>query len=261
MKDLYTKNQMISYSDVDHTGYLGLLGTSKYIQDCLTEFLAKMGAGNNVLRQLNNAAWVLTKLKIQMGQDMPYWLSRMTIHTYAVKKSPVKLKLQSIALDEKNRVAFVGYQEFCVIDLDTRKIRKIETTNFPSSTETGPVYGDNSFEILVPDHTDQDLVRTREVLWTDIDFSEHTNNTRYLQYLLDSCPADFFTGHRITRAEIHFLAESREKDLLDIYRKSGENYLDFLIRKGDSDIVKARMRFEEMEEKGKQIPSDARYFP
>ena len=55
---------------------------------------------------------------------------------------------------------------------------------------------------------------------------------------------DYIESIKITDAEIHYLAESKEGQVLKIYKKDvEENTMRFLIKEGEREIIRASIRF------------------
>ena len=101
-------------------------------------------------------------------------------------------------------------QETCVIDLDTRKIRKIETVDYPEDMEAEEAIFNDPYQVLKDEFSEDDYVYTQKVYSSDIDYSRHTNNVSYVRYLINTLPCKFFENNRVTDVEIHYIAETKE---------------------------------------------------
>jgi acyl-ACP thioesterase len=48
----------------------------------------------------------------------------------------------------------------------------------------------------------------QKVVWSDIDVNMHVNNSRYVQWVMDSFPVDFLLAHRVAEIEVNFLQQA-----------------------------------------------------
>lgn len=56
--------------------------------------------------------------------------------------------------------------------------------------------------------------------------------------------SDFLDNNMITEFEIHYINESKENQKIDIFKRMSENTINFLIKNGDKEIVKARVEYK-----------------
>ncbi len=84
-----------------------------------------------------------------------------------------------------------------------------------------------------------DVQKKVEVQWHDLDFNEHLNNVRYLQWLFET--VDFYVQHKgvLTDVDIVYKAECHWKDTVIIQTefKDSNRYLHQLIRQSDHQII------------------------
>ncbi|MEW6375723.1 MAG: hypothetical protein AB1502_08025 [Thermodesulfobacteriota bacterium] len=90
------------------------------------------------------------------------------------------------------------------------------------------------------------------VHYSDLDIHQHVNNSRYIEWILDSYPLEMDQTHQITTFEINFLAESNCGDELSIrskqQRDSIPNFLYTIVRKEDSrELCRARVRWKRID--------------
>ena len=100
---------------------------------------------------------------------------------------------------------FCAKQEMCPIDLVTRKIRKVNTVNYPSNMETEENIIYEPFFKLTADFSEDDLVYKQKVFLTDIDYSRHTNNVSYVKFIMNTLSSEFIDRYQITDFEIHYI--------------------------------------------------------
>lgn len=91
---------------------------------------------------------------------------------------------------------------------------------------------------------EDDFVYEQKVFVADIDYSRHTNNVIYVKYIVNSLSCEFFDKNQITDFEIHYINESREGEILKIYKKEKESSIEFLIREGEKEIIRASLSYK-----------------
>ncbi|MCD8293646.1 MAG: thioesterase [Clostridia bacterium] len=246
MEDVYAREMVVRYTDIDRYGRLAVMEVPMITQDMLTEYYGTLGADNGTMKGKCNAAWVITKMKLRFGK-LPVWMGRMTVSACMIKKDGIRMVVEIKATDEDGNMVFTGDFENCAIDLSARRIRRISTTCIQENVRL--YEGDASFDKIPGEFADTDLVSELAVNWYDIDFTRHTNNTRYIDYLLRTMDPAYLTAKRITGLDVNFMKESREGDLLAIYRRTDGDTASFQIRKDGAEILRARVCFTDETEK------------
>lgn len=160
--------------------------------------------------------------------------------------SPIRLDVETDFLDEQNNLLFAAKTEMCAIDFTERKIRKIDTLEFPKDLETGHSNFNEPYAKMKTEFEAADMIYSQRVFASDVDFTEHTNNVRYVKFLMNTLDKEFYTHKKATGFEIQFLKESRDGDILDAFRKeTNEQECSFEIRKADECIIKAVLNYTE----------------
>ena len=221
---------------------LSVLNSLYLIQDMMTEYFGFLKSDNIILKSENNAIWVLAKTKVHFNK-YPKWrdLIEGTVFTTGIK--PIRVETEAQFKDKDNNVLFYANQETCVIDLTDRKIRKINTVNYPTGVQIKEGINKEKYLRLNTEFTEADKVYEQKIHSTDIDFSYHTNNVSYVKYILNSLNSDFIDSHKITDFEIHYINESKEGQKLSIYKKIKDNEIEFLIKEENREIARANLKY------------------
>ena len=134
MENEYKRQFFIGYSDCDRKINLSVLNSLYLIQDMMTEYFGFLKSDNIILKKENNAIWVLTKTKVHFNK-YPTWRDVIegTVFTTGIK--PIRLETETQFKDKDKNILFYANQEICVIDLTDRKIRKINTVNYPTDVQ------------------------------------------------------------------------------------------------------------------------------
>lgn len=242
MENEYKRKFFIGYSNCDRKVNLSVLNSLYLIQDMMTEYFGFLKSDNIILKSENNAIWVLAKTKVHFNK-YPKWrdLIEGTVFTTGIK--PIRVETEEQFKDKDNNVLFYANQETCVIDLTDRKIRKINTVNYPTGVQIKEGINKEKYLRLNTEFTEADKVYEQKIHSTDIDFSYHTNNVSYVKYILNSLNSDFIDSHKITDFEIHYINESKEGQKLSIYKKIKDNEIEFLIKEENREIARANLKY------------------
>lgn len=100
-----------------------------------------------------------------------------------------------------------------------------------------------SYSKLNETFSEDDFVYEQKVLVADIDYSRHTNNVVYVRYIVNTVSCEFLDNNQITDFEIHYINESREGEILKIYKKEKESSMEFLIKEGKREIIRASLSY------------------
>jgi len=245
MKYEYTKSFNTSYTTIDRTGKLGVVELMNLNQDMITEFFGSVGSDNKILRQKDNAAWIYTRTKVLL-KELPFWNTKTHAKTFVSAKSPIRLEVETDLFDENEKLLFAAKTEMCAIDFVERKIRKIDTLTFPQDLEVSDSLITEPFSKIKTEYESSDLVYTQKVYASDTDFTNHTNNARYVKYLMNTFDSKFYEEKTITDFEIVFAKESTEGDELSIWKKqTAEKEFSFQITNGADAVVKAVIKYSD----------------
>ena len=244
MKYDYQKEFILHYSNIDSSAHISLVSALNYIQDMSTEFFQTMKTDNFTLSTQNNAVWVITKTKVKFIKR-PVWKDKIIIRIYSVKVSNIRYNVEISFKDEKGEICVIAKQEYCAMDISSRRARKIETVSFPKDLEVEDEQYFDDYRRLRDEFTQDEFAYSQKVNSQDIDFSKHTNNVVYVRYLMNLFSCEFLEQNEIDDFEIHYLAESREGQNFDIYKKTiSDKEIEFLIKDDGKEITKAFVKFK-----------------
>lgn len=242
MENEYKRKFFVGYTNADRKVNLSLLSAVALVQDMMTEYFGFLKSDNIILKQENNAIWVLTKTKIHFNK-YPNWKELIEGTAFTTNVKPIRVATEVDFKNENNEILFYAKQESCAIDLTDRKIRKISTVNYSTEVQTKEVYDNTPYLKLKEEFTEEDKAYEQIIYSSDIDFSYHTNNVMYVRYILNSLTCEFLDNCKITDFEIHYINESKEGQKLEVYRKIKDSEVDFLIKEKEREIVRANLKY------------------
>ena len=238
------KNQYkMDYSYLDKNLKLRINEYFNLAQNNATEYFKKFDGDNISVRKNDNAVWVVAKSKIHIYKNTK-WLDHIIAESYTSMVKPIRVETETKFKDSNNELLFIASQQSCPLDMETRKIRKIDTLTFPKDIRIDTTLFQNNYQKLNDIFEEKDFVYEQKVYSQDIDYSNHVNNTVYVRYIMNSLSNDFLDKVNIIDAEIHYIEESKEGQILKIYKKELENnVIRFLIKENDREIIRASIKY------------------
>ena len=215
-----------------------------FAQNNATEYFKKFDGDNISVRIKDNAVWVVAKSKIHFYQDVS-WLETIYGETYTTLVKPIRVETETKFTKENGDLVFVASHQHCPLNMDTRRIIKVDNITFPKDMEVEPSLISREYSKLNDSFDENDFVYEQKAFSQDIDYSNHVNNVAYVRLIMNSLTNDYIESIKITDVEIHYLAESKEGQTLRIYKRDvDDNQMHFLIKESDREIIKACIKYE-----------------
>ncbi len=237
-------NFKIFYSFLSRGINLKVHEAFNFAQNNVTEYFKKFNGDNMSVRENDNAVWVVAKSRIHFYQDIS-WLEIIQGESYTTLVKSIKAEIETKFTKENGELVFVSSHQHCPLNMDTRRIIKIDEITFPKDMDIELSLFTDDYSRLHDAFDENDFVYEQKVYSQDIDYSNHVNNVAYVRFIMNALTNDFIDSVRITDAEIHYLAESKEGQILKIYKKNiDDNTMRFLIKEGEREIIRASLKYE-----------------
>ena len=247
MKNTYTAEQRITAAFSDRRCEMDVYHASQLFQDAFTEFFTQYGCDSIRMSRSHGAAWAIARSKI-VYERMPLWGETVRITVLPVKITSVTIHL-NVLVESLEGVPLVRCrQELCAVDVTDHKLRRVETTPFPVDLAVCPPVLDEPYLRRKGNLDEESLAYRHVVRSTDTDLNGHMNNVAYVRLLLDAFPSAFWDRHPIRAFDIHYAAESREGEELQVYRRLEGSEVMFQIKAGERNLIKAFLQLGPEEE-------------
>ena len=218
MKNYYQEEKLINVSEVDVNYNFRLDNLLNCLQDVTTTHSYELKVDRDNIVKNSSAFWVLTKMKVVFNK-LPKWNEKVTVKTYPTTISPIRF-FREYSITSDSGVILNGKSEWCVLDVETKALRRSNSIDYPTQMEHLPPNPEMpDFTRLKEQVTDSDYVYTYKVMQTDIDCNEHTNNVVYAKMALNAFTLEEFKGLNFTGIEINFLNQSYYDNEVAIFKK------------------------------------------
>lgn len=236
----FERERDICSAYLDSSLHLGIAQSQLLIQDGITECFEKIGCDGIVYREQFNAFWVFTRMKIKFIKR-PVWRDIVKVKTFPINNAGVRTCVNTEITDLQGQQLIVANQEACVLNLETRRPIRLTTLPFPNKDFPEAVFN-SPFEKF--DISDAVKVYEQRIHSQHIDMSKHTNNVEYAKFALNVFSDDFLQKNEIKEIELHYMGESREGELLEIFHKKVDDSTHFCqIRCGERKVFEMSILF------------------
>lgn len=237
------KKQKVGASITDPLANLSVIGIFQIVENAVTELLGELGFDNITMKKKYNAIWVFAKNRIKILENISW---NENFHTVCFISSITRATV-SVDIAIKNsleKLCIYSRIELCMLDLQTERIKKISAFGIEDGKD-GMVVEQPETDMTFTKFYKGELPENRcvQVKYTNIDFSQHTNNIEYIRFILDTYTVRELETKPIREMEILYNNQSFENDVLTICKGSfGEKDI-FILQKEDKVIARSEIVF------------------
>ncbi len=194
---------------------LSLVALFDYFQDIASDHAEKLGFGRQDLMKTGRF-WALSRMYAEIT-DWPLWEDRIKLKTWPNGTDKLFALRNYEAKHSDGRIIAQATSSWLILDSATRKIQRPESSlshfreHFQSSES--PVRYASKIEF---NHEEPSLSESFRVRISDLDLNLHTNNVKYLKWIIDSFELDFVMKNIPWSVEINYLSESLFNELIFI---------------------------------------------
>ncbi len=185
--------------------------------------------------------WVLSGLKIKII-DLPSWGDNLELQTWG-KKYENLFAYRDFEIFEKtsNKLSIQASSAWLLVDSTTHRPKRITPDLQRIIPMEYSVDDAKPGQIDLPENFES--VRDLTVLYSDIDVYNHVNNTRYIQWCIDSLDEYHTSNLQIREFEIRFVSEAHLNDEVKIHFQKVENSYVFQCKSKDTEkeIFRAKL--------------------
>lgn len=218
MNNSYKIDYKVKYSEVDSDYKMRLDHIVTHFQDITGLHSDEMEIDGKTLLEKSNAFWVLTKLKMKIHR-LPEFDETLEIETWPTVAKGVRFG-RDYRISKDGIPLISGTSDWCTLDFDTRKPRRVDTIHYP---HTMPHREDRSDagEILRIRETveDAEINHKYRSSFVDIDTNKHTNNIAYLRMILNCFSPEEFNELQLDELQVSFLSQTFHGDEITVYKK------------------------------------------
>lgn len=218
MNNSYKIDYNVKYSEVDSNYLMRLDHIVTHFQDITGLHSNEMEIDGKTLLEKSNAFWVLTKLKMRIHR-FPEFEETVQIETWPTTVKGVRFgRDYNISKDGVPLISCIS--EWCTIDCDTKKPRRVDTIHYPHSMPHRQDRSDAGEILRLRENVSKENVNHIHCCsFVDIDTNKHTNNIAYLRMILNCFSPSEFGEINICELQVSFLSQTFYGDEITAYKK------------------------------------------
>ena len=169
-------------------------------------------------------AWVITQMHLEF-EKLPKWQDVILAKTW-VRTRHATHSIREMAFYQNDVKLFSISMLWVVFNLKKRTLDELKLdiqhlTIFPDKKAT---LGEPR-RIILP--KEMNLIKTYQVLFSDVDMLQHANNIRYLNWVLDTLPYKKLLSNELQSLTLNFANELRIDDKVEIFHQQESEETDF----------------------------------
>lgn len=209
---MYEKKYYIGSNDIDQFLDLKLPSFFRMMQDVSTEHAEKLHIGKADTLD-KNLYWVITRIEVDIIR-MPKYLSTVTLKTYPGDDMRFIFPRYFQMEDEEGNVLVRASSTWMVLNHETHRVCLNPFNGFKAPTEH--LQGEQELPKKC-ETSETTLVEERKVRYSDIDLNGHLNNTKYIDYIVDTHNSAFYKKNVIRHFLINYNKELLDDSVLKLY--------------------------------------------
>lgn len=204
-KEFLIKKIPIASYFTDLSGELSIPSLFLLFQEVAWEHASINGFGYNDLDN-QGLFWVLSRIHTEIN-EMPKWTDSVVLTTWPSGTEGAFALRDFTVENEDNKRLISATSSWLIVDIESRRPKRPNTfkermplcENFRATNGNAPKIKASSG---TPFSSYQIMPRI-----ADIDVNGHINNTKYIEWAINSFPMDFYLKNRICGLSINYLAE------------------------------------------------------
>lgn len=223
MKNYFETEARVDASKTDTVFKLSFLGMLELIEDVETMHTGEMKVDAPTLYKKDQAFWVITRNFLHI-ERAPVWEEKLVVGTYPLQPSLMRCERQNYIKDCRGNLLVTSKTEWCVLDAKTRKLRPVSSlTCYPKDLEHKKErFLTSTLSAKEPEYSAADFKFTNTARYSDLDFNHHVNNAKYVNFIYDCYPSEFWEKADVTDIRLDYLNECREGETMEVYSAQSE---------------------------------------
>jgi len=215
MNTHWTERQKIHTYEVDSANRLRTSAIFGFMQEAASNSASELGWGYDELIK-DGLFWVLSRIKIviseykHVGEDI-------LVETWPKQVEGIVAHRDFKIQDIGGSVIGLATSSWFLIDANTLRPVKTDVLKrkIPHFGEE-PALAESLAKIMEP--SEKIWKYKREIRYSDIDIIQHVNNTKYVDFIMDSFPIEVHQEKKLSSLQINFVNELKFGDQLDVYQ-------------------------------------------
>ena len=221
----YSAHYRTKWHDTDGDGILRPSALLVYMQETANIQCREYGMDLNDLHHIEGKGFLLSRMMVKIFAPLHAY-EDIEVRTWCIDNKGYNF-IRCFAVYRGDEQMALAVSHWALLDVAEKKM--IRTTDFRRDFPYGEMPDETLLppRVRIPAATDMEIVGARTIVYSDLDFNRHMNNTRYPDMICDFLPS--MEGRRVSSLSLSYLREAAFGDTLAVSRApmegEGEGYL------------------------------------
>lgn len=208
---VYEKKFSVTWQDLGMNGHLTMKAFANFMQEAAWQHAEVLGFGFDYMAE-HQAVWVLVGVKAIFHRQ-PQWRDEVVLKTWHKGYKGVVSSRDYILYNARGEVIAEAASEWVLINHDTRRIVRPNILDPFVHTQ---LQQDALTWVPIPQSEATVVETCYEVVYSDMDYNGHTNNSRYFEWVSNVFEPLNETGKVVKRVEIKYQSECFMGDVITL---------------------------------------------
>ena len=209
----WTESFRVRTYESDANGMLYPAALCGYLQEAAGNHARSLGFS---IEQMNaqGLTWMLSRLRLEI-QRFPTRRDKLEVETWPSGSEGLLAHRDFLVRDGSGREVARATTAWLIIDVARRRPTRIPSpiTSLPLSRRERALAGTDE---RLPSIEHCQWEAGVQVRWSDLDVNRHTNNIRYVAWVMDCTPSKVLEAKKLAALDVDFVAESSLEEQLRI---------------------------------------------
>lgn len=238
----YTERYCIKWHDTDLCRRVTPSHVLAYMQETANHHLLSCGRSLDALRDEKGLAFLLSRIYLRFYRPL-FAGDEIEVSTWVCESRGLSF-CRCFSIERDGETVAQASSTWALIDLEQKKL--LPVTAFPYDIEPDPALaGEFASRVRFPAISLMEKVGERAIVYSDVDYNGHMNNTHYPNMLCDFTPE--IATRRVTGMALSFVREAALGQTLDVYRcvREGGGYSFRTLDADKNTCLEASLWFED----------------
>lgn len=215
---IYTKQYTVRWHDTDANRNLTPTHLLMYMEETSDFHLRDAGMTLDELRDSRGLAFLLSRIAVRIYEQMHVG-DVIDVETWVCESRGLSF-LRCYRVLRAGKVTAEAYSVWALLDVKGKKLLPVK--EFPYQIEPEqPLGSEVAARVRFPALAGMESVGTRRIVYSDIDYNHHMNNTHYPNMLCDFTPE--ILSKRVVGFTLSFVHEAAFGHTLSVFRSERED--------------------------------------
>ena len=228
----FTQDYTIRWHDTNANREITPSAILTFMQETTNMHIQTMYPNLEYIRDELHQAFILTKVYMRFHQPAHAY-DKITVETWTGIESRGFTFYRSFAIKKDGIVIADALTTWCLIDTLEQKL--LPVTKFENNfVDEESIKIDIPRKIKFPENNELEFISNRKIVYSDIDYNKHMNNTHYPNMLVDFLPSP--EKFRVKELMLSFIKGAIYNDTIQIHRSEDNGVFYFKALNSDGNV-------------------------